>query len=202
MPDVRRSRTSVDGTFKMPQYRRTHLEGGTFFFTLVTHNRAGFLCSSDARPLLRRVMRECFSRWPTQVDAIVLLPNHLHTLWTLPAGDTDYSVRWAWLKKEFTKAWLAAGQAEGAITEGRSHDGRRGVWQPKFWEHTIRDQQDLQRHMDYIHYNPVKHRLVSCAADWPWSSFHRWVRQGAYPENWGCSAMAFDDIRDTVGNDP
>ena len=186
----------------MPQYRRTHLEGGSFFFTLVTHNRAGFLCSDDARPLLHRVMRECFARWPTQMDAIVLLPNHLHTLWTLPAGDSDYSVRWAWLKKEFTKTWLATGQAEGPVTNGRRHDGRRGVWQPKFWEHTIRDELDLQRHLDYIHYNPVKHGLVSCAADWPWSSFHRWVRQGAYPKNWGCSAMDFDDISDTVGNDP
>ena len=121
----------------------------------------------------------------------------------MPSGDTNYSGRWQWIKTQFTQRWLASGGTEVQTTKGRKNDGRRGVWQPKFWEHTIEDEDDFERHFDYIHYNPVKHGHVKCPEDWPWSSFHRWVRAGVYPEHWGCSdrhpRLQFDDIEDTVG---
>lgn len=190
----------------MPNFRRARVRGGTFFFTVVTHQRAPFLCSEPARHLLRDVFRQCRARWPLEVDAIVLLPDHLHTIWTLPPGDTDYSTRWGWTKKEFTKRWLQSGHRESAQTAGRRSDGRRGVWQPKFWEHAIRDERDLQRHLDYIHYNPVKHGVARCPHAWPWSSFERWVRIGVYPVDWACSyngtdlaSMDFSDLNACVG---
>ncbi len=149
-------------------------------------------------------MRSCRSRWPFVIDAIVLLPDHLHTIWSLPPGDDQYSRRWAWIKKEFTKSWLALGGAEQPQTAGRRRDGRRGVWHPKFWEHTLKDEQDYEDHFHYIHYNPVKHGLAKCPHEWPWSSFHRWVRAGVYSQDWACCergqpAPDFHRIEDTVG---
>lgn len=94
------------------------------------------------------MLRQCGARWPLQIDAIVILPDHLHTIWTLPPTDSSYSVRWGWLKKEFTKAWLRAGKRELPQSGGRERDGRRGIWQSKFWEHAVRDQHDYGRHMD------------------------------------------------------
>lgn len=99
----------------------------------------------------------------------------------MPAGDHGYSARWAWIKKEFTRAWLAAGGFETAQSPRGRRERRRGVWQRRFWEHTIRDELDLKAHFDYIHDNPVKHGLATAPRDWPWSSFHRWVRAGHYP---------------------
>jgi putative transposase len=116
--------------------------------------------------------------------AIVLLPDHLHVIWTLPRGDDDYPSRWQAIKAKFTSQWLAAGGEEHDVTRGYR---RRGVWQPRFMEHAIRDEQDLHNHADYIHYNPVKHGYVQAPRDWPWSSFHRYVRSGDYPVDWGCA---------------
>ena len=130
-------------------------------------------------------MEECRSNRPFQTDAIVLLPDHLHAIWTLPPDDDDYSARWAWIKKEFTKGWLGAGHEERAVSAGRARDDRRGVWQPKFWEHMVRDETDMENHFDYLHYNPVKHGYVSLPREWVWSSFHRWVRAGVYDPDWG-----------------
>ncbi len=120
---------------------------------------------------------------------MVLLPDHLHTIWTLPEGDARYPARWGWIKKEFTARWLRAGGAEQTVTAGRHRDGRRGVLQPKYWEHTLRDEDDFERHLEYIHFNPVHHGLVRRPGDWPYSSFHRWVRRGAYPADWGSSGL-------------
>jgi putative transposase len=169
----------------MVLYRRAIIPGGTFFFTITTQDRIPILCDKRARDALRRAMRGCASRWFYRCEAIVLLPDHLHAVWTLPDGDSDYSRRWAWIKKEFTKAWLAAGGEELPPSRGMRHEGRRGVLQPGFWEHAIRDDSDLVRHLDYIHYNPVKHGFARRSRDWPWSSFHRYVRSGDYPEDWG-----------------
>jgi putative transposase len=149
----------------MPEYRRSRVAGGTFFFIVVTHRRAKIPCSPLARHLLSEKLRDCQARWPFRVDAIILLPNHLHAVWTLPPDDPDYSRRWAWVKKEFTRAWLQAGEAEGAVSASRRRRHDRGVWQPRFWEHQIRDEHDLERHCDYIHYNPIKHGLVQCPGD-------------------------------------
>ena len=190
----------------MPNYRRAFVPGGTYFFTLVTERRAPFLCTPRARTLLRSALRDTLARWPFDLDAIVLLPDHLHTLWTLPPGDAAYPRRWAFLKKEFTKHWLAAGGWEQPRSASRVRHRRRGVLQRHYWEHTIRDEADFGRHCDYIHYNPVKHGLVACPHAWPFSSFHRLVRLGWYEADWGCccdnrrpNRPDFGDIEDTVG---
>lgn len=175
----------------MPEYRRRRVPGGTYFFTVVTTRRASFLCDPSARVLLRNCLRKTRENHPFTIDAIVLLPDHLHTIWTLPPGDCDYSLRWSSVKGNFTRRWLRADGAERAIRSGRRSERRREVWQPRFMEHTIRDDEDRIAHFDYLHYNPVKHGLVRCPRDWPHSSFHRHVREGVYPPNWCCG----DEVR-------
>ena len=187
----------------MPNWRRAHVPGGSYFFTVVTDRRARFLTDAPARPLLGSLIRRCQLKWPFTINALVLLPDHLHAIWSLPPGDDEYSKRWGWIKKEFTKNWLALGGKELRQTAGRRRDRRRGVWQPKFWEHTLETDDDFERHFDYVHYNPVKHGFVKCPRDWPWSSFHRWVQAGVYPDHWACwdkfGPLDFGDIEGTVG---
>jgi len=187
----------------MPNWRRAHVPGGTYFFTVVTDARRHLFRSARARRLLGETIRECIVRYPFTVRAIVLLPDHLHAIWALPRGDDDYPRRWAWIKRSFTRKWLMAGGIENPVSDGRRRDGRRGVWLPKYWEHTIEDEDDYESHFDYVHFNPVKHGLVRSPRDWPWSSFHRWVRAGVYPSHWGSGIdgerPCFDDIADTVG---
>jgi len=169
----------------MADYRRYYVAGGTFFFTVKTaRNVPLFRHDANAR-LLGSVLREMKQRWPVEVLAMVLMPDHLHTIWTLPADDADYPKRWGWVKKEFTKQYLAQGGREQACSESKERNRRRGVWQRRYWEHMIRDEADLEAHFDYIHWNPVKHRYVQRVADWPYSTFHRWVRGGHYPADWG-----------------
>jgi putative transposase len=168
----------------MSDYRRYFAPGGTYFFTLVTERRVRLFALAAARRLLGSVMRQCFRRYPVRVIAIALLPEHLHTLWTLPEGDYRYSLRWRWIKREFTRGWLALDGTEQARSAARVNERRRGIWQRRFWEHTIRDEADLEAHFDYIHYNPVKYGLVPQPRDWPWSTFQRWVRAGQYPSDW------------------
>jgi putative transposase len=170
----------------MPNYRRSFRPGGTFFFTVVTRDRQPIHCTDRARPLLRRAIHLCRERWPFDVDGFILMPDHLHSMWTLPEDDTDYSRRLAWIKREFTSSWLAAGGEEAIPLNGHFHQRRRGVWQPRFWEHTIRDEDDRNRHLDYMHYNPVKHGYAECPHDWPYSSFHRQVTLQNYPRDWQC----------------
>ena len=184
----------------MPNYRRARVPGGTYFFTLVTDRRRDLFTRQIARILLGDCFRKCQERWPFHINAIVLLPDHLHAIWTLPPGDADYSTRWSWLKKEFTKRWIAGGQAETVVSPGRQREGRRGVWQPRFWEHAIDDDDDFERHFDYLHYNPVKHGYVRCPHEWPHSSFHRWVDAGVYAREWACGdTLNFGDLDRTVG---
>jgi putative transposase len=183
----------------MTNWRRAHVPGGTFFFTLVSADRAPILTTPLGRSLLREVTIECRRQWPFDIVAVALMPDHLHTIWRLPEGDTEYARRWGWLKKEFAKRWLAAGGSERPVSPSRQLNRRRGVLQRRFWEHVIRDELDLERLLDYIHYNPVKHGLVGRAIDWPWSSFHRFVREGRYPSDWGCAAMDFGDLGGSVG---
>ncbi|MBI1817301.1 MAG: transposase [Deltaproteobacteria bacterium] len=188
----------------MPRYRRAVVPGGTFFFTLVTEHRAGFLCDQVSRRCLREALHGCQQRWPFHIEAFVLLPDHLHAIWSLPHGDSDFSKRWALVKKRFTQAWLAAGGVEQQQSASHQRDRRRGVWQRRFWEHAIRDDTDLARHFDYIHYNPVKHGLVRCPHAWPHSSFHRKVRLQVYRANWACACerpatpLRFDDLDETA----
>ena len=185
----------------MPNWRRAKVPGGVYFFTVVTDGRRPIFADADARGRLGDLLRDCRDRWPFQTLAVVLLPDHLHAIWSLPPGDEDYSRRWAWVKKEFTKAHLAAGGRERRQSEGRRRDGRRGVWQPKFWEHTIRDEADFDAHMDYVHWNPVKHGLAAAPREWAASSFHRWVRAGVYPPDWGRAGPppGVESLAETVG---
>ncbi|MBS0209651.1 MAG: transposase [Planctomycetes bacterium] len=182
----------------MPNYRRNFVPGGTYFFTVVTYRRRRILLDKTARTILGSVMRECKGQWTFKTEAIVLLPDHLHTIWTLPPQDLDYSRRWAWIKKEFTKRWLQAGGLVAEVSESWQQRRQRGVWQKRFWEHTIVDEEDFERHADYIHFNPVKHRLATNPRDWPHSSFHKWVKQGAYSLNWGAN-VAIGDMQATTG---
>jgi len=163
----------------MVQYRRNWLPGGTFFFTATLLDRRSRVLSEHVN-LLREVFRSARHEAPFQVVAAVVLPDHLHTIWTLPAGDTDYAGRWKAIKAQFTRVLKTNGVS-------LAPDGRLGyrLWQPRYWEHTIRDDRDLQIHVDYIHFNPVKHGLVKRVADWSYSSFHRYVRQGWLPRPLG-----------------
>jgi putative transposase len=174
----------------MSDYRRWYVPGGTYFFTVVTHDRAPTFRTPGAAPLLGAVMRTVRAKDPFRTLAIVLLWDHLHCVWALPEGDSGFSRRWRRIKGEFTERWLVDGGDEGLRSPSRLRQGERAVWQRRFWEHQIRDEPDLERHVDYIHYNPVKHGYVGKVADWPWSSFHRHVRRGQYPREWGSSEPA------------
>ena len=170
----------------MSNYRRAFVPGGTFFFTVVTHRRRKLFHLAENRALLGDAIRECQQDWPFEMTAIVLLPDHLHAIWSLPPGDTNYSGRWSVIKKTFTTMYLRQGGEDWIVSEGKRNENRRGVWQRRFWEHVLEDESDFQSHFDYIHFNPVKHNLVRCPSEWGPSSYHRWVKAGVYPPDWAC----------------
>lgn len=170
----------------MPNYRRLFQPGGTFFFTVVTDDRRPFLAQEPARRCLHQMIETVQARRPLDLTAIVLLPEHLHCIWRLPQDDTDYSTRWACIKKGFSRSWLACGGRETPVSRSRRDHRERGIWQRRFWEHAIRDEEDFIDHVNYIHYNPIKHGVARCPHAWPWSSFHRWVEQGYYARTWLC----------------
>jgi len=170
----------------MPNYRRTFLEGGTFFFTLVTQRRRRLFSVDSACRLLGEAIRVVQAEQPFEMIAVVLLPDHLHCIWTLPEDDDDYSSRWAGIKRRFVDSWTTVGGRDARISDARRQRYERGIWQKRFWEHRIRNQNDLAYHVEYIHYNPVKHGLARCPHAWVHSSFHRWVEQGYYKPDWLC----------------
>jgi putative transposase len=185
----------------MSNYRRYLVEGGTYFFTLVIHRRRPLLGSPLGRKCLRDAIEAVRKRHPFEIPASVLLLDHLHMIWTLPSGNANYSLRWRRIKEEFSRAFLAGGGKEGDRSMSRQKRNERGIWQRRFWEHLIEDEVDFERHFDYIHYNPVKHGLTESPADWPYSSFHRWVEQGVYPAGWGRKSdgiLRFDDLDETA----
>lgn len=169
----------------MSEYRRNYVPGGTFFFTLVAFGRRPIWKDEFARTLLRESMEKEREKRPFAIIATVLLSDHLHIIWTLPRGNSDYSLRWQRIKEEFTENYLAAGGTEGVRNRSRRRKRERAVWQRRFWEHTVRDEDDLERCVDYIHWNPVKHGYVERVRDWPHSSFHRFVAAGHYDIDWG-----------------
>jgi len=169
----------------MTDYKRWYQPGGTSFFTVVTYRRFHLFGDENARSLLGRVMREVRDELPFETVALVLLPNHLHAVWSLPSGDEDFSTRWKEIKSRFTERWLAQGGSEMSVTPSQKRRGNRGIWQRRFIEHLIRDENDLERHCDYIHYNPVKHGYALAPWDWTSSSFRRFVQLGQYEPDWG-----------------
>ncbi len=177
----------------MTNYRRALIPSGTFFFTVVTHQRRAILTSELVRQSLRESIRQVRRSRPFAIDAIVLLPDHLHCVWTLLTGDADFSTRWRQIKSLFTRSYLAAGGRETAASVSRDLKGERGIWQRRFYEHTVRDERDLKRCIDYLHINPVKHGVVERTCDWSWSSFHRYVQLGEYDADWGGSDEWYGD---------
>lgn len=177
----------------MSRYRRNFVPGGTYFFTVVTNRRRPFLTSPTARHSLRAALRHVRSHHPFTIDAIVLLPDHLHTVWTLPPQDVAYPLRWKQIKERFTSAYLANGGEEASVSASRHAKGERGVWQRRYYEHTVRDDADLKHCVDYVHVNPLKHGLVTRVIDWPWSSFHRYVTLGEYTPDWGVDPTFYGD---------
>jgi putative transposase len=170
----------------MPQYIRAFVPGGTFFFTVTLLERRRKLLTEHINSL-REVFKAARRRRPFTIEAIVILPDHLHCIWTLPSGDADFSSRWQDIKARFA----AQIPPEERLSARRLQKGERGIWQRRFWEHVIRDERDYERHADYIHYNPVKHGQVTRVAAWPYSSFHRYVERGIYTLDWA----ADDNVR-------
>ena len=152
----------------MSEYRRIFIPGGTYFFTLVTRERYPWFAEEQHVAALREAFTRIGRDKPFTIEAIVVLPDHLHCLWRLPKGDADFSGRWREIKKATSRII--------APTSNARHE--RNVWQRRFWEHVIRDEMDWRLHVDYIHYNPVKHGYVTRPGDWPWSSFRKAVARG------------------------
>ncbi|HFE31869.1 MAG TPA: transposase [Gammaproteobacteria bacterium] len=164
------------------KYRRSQQQGGSYFFTVVTHRRQTILSLPENINRLRVAFKREMEKHPFIIDAIVILPDHLHTLWRLPEGDNDYSIRWSRIKRYFSSGCVGAVEQQST---SRHNKREKPVWQRRFWEHTIRDENDWQRHMDYIHYNPVRHGHAQVPGEWPYSSFKRCVQKGWYSPNWG-----------------
>ena len=164
----------------MPNYKRAKFEGGYYFFTVVTYNRVELFRNETARDFLREAINKTKSRHPFETIAFCLLCNHLHCIWKLPENDSDFSMRWSSIKGLFSKAYLKIYGGRKSVSPSRSSKGEVYIWQRRFWEHQIRDEHDLQNHIDYIHYNPIKHGLVQNARDWPWSTYHKFVKEGFY----------------------
>nr|VFJ51665.1 MAG: putative transposase [Candidatus Kentron sp. FW] len=171
-------------------YRRIFAKGATYFFTVNLADRSSRLLVERIGDL-RMVVGEVRGAHPFHIMAWVVLPDHLHAIWRMPDNDTDYPMRWGLIKAGFSRR-IPRGERVGASRKGK---GERGIWQRRYWEHTIRDDTDLERHMDYVHYNPVKHGHARQAADWEFSTFHRYVRLGWLPKDWGHD----DDFKGNFG---
>ena len=170
----------------MPEYRRLYLPGGTIFLTLVTYQRQPLFNNPENISRLRKATAQMRREKPFDIIGAVVLPDHIHFLWTLPSQDTNYSQRVSRLKVLFTWSLRGRKNKPQNISESRRKHRESNVWQRRFWEHTIRDEKDLEKHLEYIHYNPVKHGLVTCPHLWNYSSFHQWVKQGKYQLDWAC----------------
>ena len=169
----------------MPDYRRAHVPGGTYFFTVDTYRRQTFLTDVDVRSALREAIGTLRLTHPFVIEVWVLLPDHMHALWTLPPGDEGFSYRWRVIKRMVTQRCQTRLNRPEWMNARRRKRNQSTLWQHRFWEHLIRDEADFNRHIDYIHWNPVKHGYVAQVSHWPYSSFHRYVKQGWLPANWG-----------------
>lgn len=173
----------------MPNYRRAYAPGATWFFTinlLERHDNDLLVREIDR---LRAVIRRVYELYPFTIDAWVVLPDHMHCVWTLPAGDNDYALRIRLIKTLFARA-LPAIERRSAVRVNR---GERGIWQRRYWEHLIRDDADYRAHLDNVHVNPLKHGLVTRVQDWPHSTFHKLVESGIYPAD-RCGDAGADNL--------
>lgn len=177
----------------MPKYRRHYKQGGSYFFTVVTHHRQPILLNDDIRIALRASINEVRQTLPFKVDAWVLLPDHLHCIWTLPENDDNYSLRWLLIKRGVSKRCTQYLDVKKRSASRKSrHEST--IWQRRFWEHCIRDENDFATCMNYVHINPVKHGYVKRVVDWEYSTFHRYVKLGLYDEIWGSDIELPDDF--------
>jgi putative transposase len=180
----------------MPFYRRDNTPGASWFFTVVAYERRNIFCNEIFRSALRDAITRIRINHPFEIDAWVLLPDHLHCIWTLPNDDSDFSTRWRLIKHHVTYATKDRLATTEQTSPSRQTRGESTIWQRRFWEHRIRDDRDRESHFKYLHFNPVKHGLVDRVQDWPYSSFHKWVREGFYPLDWG-GDMSEDRMRRT-----
>ena len=164
----------------MRTYKRLRIQGGTYFFTLTLAERRGNDLLVRHVAALRAAFRKTLADHPFTIEAMVVLPDHLHCMLRLPAGDDDFPTRWRLIKSRFSRQ-VPAGER---VSRSRARRGERGLWQRRYWEHVIRDDEDFRRHMDYIHYNPVKHGYVDDPRDWEFSSLHRLIARGVYDDDW------------------
>lgn len=169
----------------MPEYRRIRVKGGTYFFTVVTFDRQPILTYDQERAALREGIEAIRQVLPFRIEALVLLPDHLHAIWTFPENDDNFASRWAIIKRTVSQRCGPLERIDKAVND--SHEKRREnrIWQRRFWEHVIRDEKDLEYHINYVHWNPVKHGYVSRVIDWPYSTFHRFVANRVYLPDWG-----------------
>jgi putative transposase len=165
----------------VPNYIRYRHPGGCYFFTVNLLERYSNDLLIQNISLLRESVKRTKEKYPFNIDGWVVLPDHMHCIWTLPDGDDNFPTRWRLIKSHFAKN-LPKEERQSSIQQKR---GERGIWQRRYWEHFIRDNNDYHRHLDYLHYNPVKHGYAMRVADWPYSTFHRWVEKGVYSSEWG-----------------
>lgn len=168
----------------MSRYRRSAIPGTSYFFTIVSYRRRPILCDEPIRMALRCAIETTRHELPFAIDAWVLLPDHLHCIWTLPEGDADFPGRWSKIKRRASLSCRDEYREGRLLTRSRRKHRESTLWQRRYWEHVIRDDAEMAAHLDYIHYNPVRHGLVACAGDWPWSTFHGFVRRGIYSQDW------------------
>jgi putative transposase len=171
----------------MPNYRRLYVPGGTVFLTVVTHERRPLFKDAQNILRLRAAAQTVMNEMPFCFEAAVILHDHFHVLWTMPEGDTNYSKRMGRLKVEFTHALRGRNALPANVSASRRKHRESDVWQRRFMEHTIKDEQDFEDHLNYIHYNPVKHGYVRCPHAWPYSSFNKWIARDVYTQKWACS---------------
>ncbi|MFV2003889.1 MAG: transposase [Gammaproteobacteria bacterium] len=176
----------------MSHYRRSSTDGCIYFFTLVSCRRQNILCDGFIRNALHKAIKETRLRYPFTIDAWILLPDHMHCIWTLPENDNSFSKRWGIIKRKVSITCADKYKKPQWITQSRQKHRESTIWQRRYWEHRIRNQGDFNKHVDYIHYNPVKHGLCSRPVDWPYSTFHRYVKEGLYPADWAVQNVDFE----------
>ncbi len=190
----------------MPDYRRAYVPGGTFFLTIVTYQRQPIFSEKENVVRLRRAIRAVMQEAPFRIPAAVVLPDHLHFLCSLPRGDSDYSRRVGRIKVLFTRSLPGRGLVPEKISPSRHKHRESDVWHRRFWEHWVKDETDFENLLNYIHYNPVRHGLVTCPHLWPFSSFQKFVHGGFHPQHWGCCCKnrkpvlpRFDTFKEITG---